>query len=221
MADKSRAANILIVDDHPIVRQGLRQVIDAESGLSVCCEAESPPEALGQMAKLAPDLVLVDLRLGNSDGLDLIKSIRSTLPATKILVLTMHAESFYAERALRAGADGFLTKQEASENVVGAIRKLLAGEMFVSDRISPKLLRKLITGDGRKADPVERLSDRELQVFRLIGEGLASQEIADALSLSVKTIETYRAHIKEKLELEDARRLVQTAIRWVVDQEAK
>ncbi len=219
MSVKDRVARILLVDDHPIVRQGLRQVIDAAEGLEVCGEAESAPEALRVTRDTRPDLTIVDLHLGTSDGLELIKSMRSAHPEVRVLVLTMHDEAFYAERVLRAGARGFLSKQEASDKVIGAIRRILAGEMYVSEKVSPMLLRKLLAGDEGEEDPVDRLSDRELQVFRLIGEGLASQEIADALNLSVKTIETYRAHIKEKLELEDARKLVQSAIRWVIRDE--
>jgi len=216
-----KQARVLIVDDHPIVRQGLKQLIDAEPDLVFCGEAESAPAAVRAVGEVKPDLVIVDLHLRTGDGLDLVKSIRSAHPQLPVLVLTMHDESFYAERAFRAGARGFLTKREAHENVIDAIRRLLAGEIYISERVSPALLRKLITGESGpgKGDPVDRLSDRELQVFRLIGEGLASQEIADELNLSVKTIETYRAHIKEKLGLEDARKLVQSAIRWVISQQ--
>lgn len=217
MASKDDIAKVFLVDDHPIVRRGLTQVIDPTEDLTVCGEAENAASALRGIAQAGPDIVVVDLALESGDGLELIKSIRSQFGSLPILVLTMHDEPFYAERALKAGAQGFLTKQEASEEVVDAIYRILRGETYVSERVSPDLLKRLLTGADDEEDSfVARLSDRELQVFTLIGEGHSTQEIADELHLSVKTIETYRAHIKRKLELEDSRKLVQYAIRWVI-----
>ena len=208
---------VLLVDDHPIVRQGLARLISQEADLEVCGEAGDVPAALQAVGDLSPDIVVADLSLKEGSGIDLIKTLRSQSSDIPILVLTMHEESFYAERALRAGARGYLTKQEASEKILTAIRQVVLGEIYVSDRLSPKLLQRLITGAPNTDDPlVSRLSDRELQVFLLIGEGRGTQEIATQLHLSVKTIETYRAHLKEKLDLRDARELVQYAIRWVV-----
>ena len=210
---------VFLVDDHPIVRQGLARLIAQESGMTVCGEAEDAPAALRGIDEERPDIAIIDLSLRSGDGIELIKSLRFRFPDLPVLVLTMHEEFFYAERALRAGALGFLTKQEASDNVLTAIRKLLDGEIYVSDRLSPRLLKRLLTGEGDSGDPpVARLSDRELQVFKLIGLGRGTQEIADALHLSVKTIETYRAHIKDKLDLRDARELLQYAIRWSLSQ---
>jgi DNA-binding NarL/FixJ family response regulator len=212
-----RQLKVFVVDDHPIVRAGLIQVISREAGLSVCGEAGDVPAALQGVTDSGPDVAVVDLHLKEGDGIDLIKQIRKLQPRLPILVLTMHEEPFYVERAMRAGAQGFLTKQDAGDQVLTAIRTVAGGEMYVCDRVSPKLLKRLLAGGGNGADsPVARFSDREMQVFRLIGEGLGTKEIAERLNLSVKTIETYRANIKEKLDLRDARELVQYAIRWVI-----
>jgi DNA-binding NarL/FixJ family response regulator len=214
-----REIKVFVVDDHPIVRQGLIQVISREEDMSVCGEAGDGPGALQGVAEGGPDVAVVDLHLAQGDGIDLIKQMHKLHPRLPVLVLTMHEESFYVERAMRAGAQGFLTKQDAGEKVLAAIRKLAAGEMYVCDRVSPKLLKRLLAGGEAGDDsPVARFSDREMQVFRLIGEGLGTKEIAGRLNLSVKTIETYRANIKEKLGLRDARELVQYAIRWVIGQ---
>jgi len=212
-----REIKVFVVDDHPIVRQGLIQVIAREAGMTVCGEAGDAPAALQGVAESAPDVAVVDLHLGKGDGLDLIKQIHRSHPRVRVLVLTMHEEPFYVERAMRAGAQGFLTKQDAGDQVLAAIRKVASGEMYVCDRVSPKLLKRLLSGGEEGGEsPVARFSDREMQVFRLIGEGLGTKEIAGRLNLSVKTIETYRANIKEKLDLRDARELVQYAIRWVI-----
>jgi len=212
MSDKAR---IFIVDDHPIVRQGLTQLISQETDLCVCGEAEGAPAALQAITKLRPDVVIVDISLKEGDGIDLIKSIRARHDDIRILVLSMHEEMFIVERALRAGASGYLPKQEASDKVLTAIRGILAGHLYVSESLSPKLMVRLLGGkSARGEDAIARLSDRELQVFQRIGEGMGTQEIAGAMNLSVKTIETYREHIKEKLGLKDARQLMQYAIRW-------
>jgi DNA-binding NarL/FixJ family response regulator len=213
----TKSTRVFLVDDHPIVRQGLARLIASEPDLEVCGEADDVPSAVRAINELSPDVVVADLSLKQGSGIDLIKTLQTQSPQIPILVLTMHEEPFYAERALRAGARGYLTKQEASEKILTAIRQVVGGEIYVSDRISPQLLKRLISGAPDEDDPlVSRLSDRELQVFLMIGEGLGTQEIADQLNLSVKTIETYRAHLKEKLNLKDARELVQYAIRWVV-----
>jgi len=214
--------NVVLVDDHPIVRQGLVQLLMQEPDLHVCGEAEDEATALRVVAQLLPQLVIVDLSLKSGDGISLIKNLRANHPAIPILVLSMHDEIHYVERALRAGALGYLTKQEASMRILPAIRQVLRGEIFLSDHVSPNLLKRLLSGEADEDEPVvSRLSNRELQVFRLIGEGLGTQEIAGQLNLSVKTIETYQAHIKDKLELRDSRKLVQFAIRWTLSAGSK
>lgn len=223
MSDEdTRVFKVFLVDDHPIVRQGLAQLIAHEPDLEVVGEAEDAPEAMHAMADNVPDVAVVDLFLKSSDGFDLIKRIRAQWPKVAVLVLTMQGQTFYAERALRAGAMGFLNKREASEKVLTAIRQLTRGEMYVSEESSPKLLRRLLGGEADDGEPfIGRLSDRELQVFLLIGHGHGTKQIADDLNLSVKTIETYRSHIKEKLDLGDSRDLIKFAMRWVLTNEGR
>jgi len=209
--------NVVIVDDHPIVRQGLTQLLMQERDIHVCGEAEDESTAMRVVAESKPHLVIVDLSLKSGDGMSLIKELHSAQPDLPILVLSMHDGIHHVENAMRAGALGYLTKQEASTKVVEAIRHVLRGEIFLSDRVSPTLLKRLLSGSAEPQEPVAgRLSEREMQVFRMIGEGLGTQEIAGRLNLSAKTIETYQAHIKDKLELRDSRKLVQFAIRWTL-----
>jgi len=212
---------LYLVDDHPIVREGLAQVLVAEPDLEVVGQAEDAPVARREIARLKPDLAIIDLHLREGDGLDLIKTLLQADPGLRVLVLTMHAEPYYAERALRAGARGFLTKEEAGDQILVAIRKILAGDVFVSERLSSHLLTRLFGGAATGAaggnDPFERLSDREMQVFELIGAGRGTKEIAAELNLSAKTIETYRANIKEKLGIKEGADLVRFAIRWSID----
>lgn len=167
------------------------------------------------IGELNPDLVIVDISLRTTSGIELIKDIKVQFPSLPVLTLSMHDEAIYAERALRAGARGYIMKQEATEEVVNAIRRVLAGTVYVSQGMAAKMVSKIIAGPSEKGtSPVDRLSDRELEVFRLIGEGYGTREMAEKLYLSVKTIETYRAHIKEKLDLQDANELLRAAIRW-------
>jgi DNA-binding NarL/FixJ family response regulator len=211
-----KKTRILIVDDHPIMRRGLVELIKLEGDLAVCGEADSVKSALDLIGLRKPHVVLVDLSLKNENGLELIKDIRVRHPKMLVLVLSMHDESFYAERALRAGAKGYIMKQQAPGQFLQAIRRILAGEIYVSEAISAKLVSKLAAGASAvQAFSPERLSDRELEVFRLIGTGLGTRRIADRLSRSVKTVETYREHIKFKLNLKDSSELVQTAIQWL------
>jgi DNA-binding NarL/FixJ family response regulator len=213
-------ARILLVDDHQIVRQGLASLIAQEPDLEVCGEAADESSAWKLVSTLKPDVVIVDLTLERGSGIDLIRRIRADHPDVAILVLSMHHEIFFIERALRAGAWGYLTKQEASDNVLQAIRRLLNGQVYLSDRLSPVLLRRLMSGTPDAGDPIlSSLSDREMQVFMMIGAGHGTQEIADKLQLSVKTIETYHAHLKEKLNLKGIRQLVQYAVRWTVSRQ--
>lgn len=211
-----RKARLLIVDDHPIVRQGLTQLLDRQHDLQVAGEAENAEDALALLRREAFEVAVVDLSLPGVSGIELIKQIQSETPELPVLVLSMHDEQFYAERALRAGARGYIMKQEAIERVIEAIRKVLRGELYVSQEIADKLLYKLVSGDGRGLEsPVERLSDRELEVFRLLGQGFGTRQVAEMLHLSIKTIESYRANIKDKLHLKNAAELVQHAVQWV------
>jgi DNA-binding NarL/FixJ family response regulator len=206
---------VLVVDDHPIVRQGLALMIDQEPDLEVCGEAEEVASALAAIAATRPDVVLLDVSLPGPDGIEVLKTIRAGDPALPVLVLSMHDESVYAERALRAGANGYIMKQEATENVLVALRRVLRRELYVSDRIASSMLRQIASGTAKPEQaPIARLSDRELEVFRLIGEGHGTRRIAEELHLSVKTVESYQAHIKEKLALQSSRDLVQRAIEW-------
>jgi len=214
-ATPPRKARILIVDDHPIVRQGLVQMLGHEPDMEACGEAESAAEALKAIAAAAPDAAIVDLSLKDSSGLELLKDIRVRYPRLPVLVLSVYDESMYAERALRAGAKGYMMKEEAAEKVVTALRRILAGQIYLSEAMASRLLHVLV--DGRPdagLSPAERLSDRELEVFQLIGQGFGNTEIARRLHLSPKTVETYRGHIKEKLNLSGATELLQHAIQW-------
>ncbi len=206
---------IIIVDDHPIVRQGLTELINSEDDLLVCGHAEDAHEAMKNIKKLNPDLAVVDISLKETSGMELIKDIKAQYPHMPVLALSMHDELLYAERALRAGAGGYVMKQEATENVIAAIRKVLSGQLYISQRMSEKMVRKLVGGKAElTASPVDSLSDRELEVFLLIGQGYSTRQISEKLFLSNKTIETYRAHIKEKLNLADSAELLQYAIQW-------
>jgi DNA-binding NarL/FixJ family response regulator len=208
-------AKVIIVDDHPIVRQGLALLINQAGDLVVCAEAEDALGALEAIKQHKPNIVVVDLSLKESSGLDLIRDIRSQFPGVPTLVLSMYDESLYAERSLRAGARGYVMKQMAPEHVIEALRRVLEGEIYVSETMAARLLNKLVGGGGaQNASPLETLSDRELQVFQMIGKGIGTRQIAEELHLSVKTIETYRRHIKRKLGLKNATELVHHAIRW-------
>src|ERR1700687_3519026 len=211
---------ILVVDDHPIIRQGLALMLNREADLVVCGEAEDATGAMLVMVSARPDVLIVDISLNGPDGLDLLKNIRTTHPALPVLILSMHDESIYAERALRAGANGYIMKQEATERVLVAVRQILAKNVYVSDRIANRMLQHYIKGSvSERKSPIAELSDRELEVFRLIGEGHGTRMIADELHLSVKTVESYQAHIKEKLSLKNGRELVQRAIQWNISEQ--
>lgn len=212
---KKGKARIFIVDDHPILRQGLTQLINQEADLSVCGEAEETNAALEAITALRPHIVIVDIVLKMIDGIELVKKIRMRDEKLRILVLSMHDESLYAERALRAGANGYIMKQEAADQVVRAIRRVLGGEIYVSDKIGSKLLQRIVHRRAAGDSPIDNLSDRELEVFRLIGRGYRTRQIAETLHVSVKTIESYREQIKHKIKLRDATELLQHAIQWV------
>jgi DNA-binding NarL/FixJ family response regulator len=211
-----RKIRVLVVDDHPIVRQGLSQLINQEPDLMVCGQAEDARTALDAIDPSQPDILIVDVSLDGPDGIELLKTIRAKDARLPVLILSMHDESLYAERALRAGANGYIMKQEATERVLVAIRQILRGEVYVSERMAKKMVQQFIGGSGvSRRSIIDELTDRELEVFRLIGQGHGTRQIAEELHLSVKTVESYYAHIKEKLFLKNARELVQHAVQWV------
>jgi DNA-binding NarL/FixJ family response regulator len=210
-------SRVFLVDDHPMVRERLAELIQREPDLMVCGEAEDVPEAVAAIESTHPQIVIIDLSLKHSHGLELIKELRTRHPAMPMLVLSMYDESLYAERVLRAGALGYITKQEATNKVLTAIRQVLNGKVYLSDRMSNRLVQKMVLGGGQQTgSPVERLTDRELEVFQLIGRGFSTRKIAEELHLGVKTVESYRARIKEKLLLDDATQLLQQATEWVL-----
>jgi DNA-binding NarL/FixJ family response regulator len=205
-------ARVLVVEDHPIVLHGLTLLIDDQADLSVCGTATTVPAAVQLAEKLAPDIAVVDLALGDQSGLELIGLLHQSAPALPVLVLSMHDEMAYAERALRAGARGYVMKREAMDHMLTALRRLLAGGMFVSDRLSTQLLAKAV---NRPSSPIDTLSDREFEVFRLLAEGAGPTEAANRLGLSVKTVEAHRGHIKEKLGVKTAAELARVLSRWL------
>jgi len=206
---------VFIVDDHPIIREGLAQMINREPDLAVCGDAQEMHEALQAIDAHKPHILIVDISLNGPDGLDLLKNIRSKDPSLPVLILSMHDEAIYAERALRAGANGYIMKQEATERVLIALRRILNREIYVSDRVADKMLRRFVGGANSgvlKRSPLEALSDRELEVLHLIGDGHGTRQIAEELHLSIKTVESYQSHLKEKLSLKNSRELMQYAI---------
>ena len=212
----SKGYKIMLVDDHPVMREGLAQLINHEPDLSICGQYEDAAKAFAAIPTLSPDLAVIDLSLKGSSGLELVKNSRTSYPKVRILVLSMHDEFLYAERVLRAGAAGYIMKQEATEKILCAIRQVLGGGIYLSEKMGSKLMHQLIGGKAKEGgSSLERLSDRELEVFGLIGRGKGTRQIAEHLHLSVKTIESHRAHIKEKLNLNDANELVHTAIRML------
>ena len=212
---------VVIVDDHPIVRAGLAALIDAEPDLEVCGFAEDGREALGVVERARPDLVLVDLSLGGTSGLDLIK--RLVERPVKVLVVSMHDELTWTERALAAGALGYVHKSEATRDIVQAVRRVMTGRPYVSEATSERMLQRLVgtATRERSESPIESLSDRELEIFERIGQGLSTLEISEALGLSPKTVQTYRQRVKEKLGLETAAELSSQATRWVVERDER
>jgi DNA-binding NarL/FixJ family response regulator len=209
-------ARILIVDDHPLFREGLRQLMDREPGLSVCGEAADAAEAVRLVGETKPDLVIVDISLGGTNGIDLIKNLKANDAELSLLVLSMHDESLYAERALRAGAMGYVMKHEPPNTVKTAIQRVLAGEMYLSKKMATSLVAKLMLGRNESSEtPVSQLSNRELEVFRLLGQGKGTRQIATELDLTIPTINSFRTRIKEKLQLKNSSELLLHAIQWV------
>ena len=207
---------VLLVDDHPILRAGLGKLINQEADMMICGEAEDGPTAFDLAGTLNPDIAVIDISLKGSNGIELVKNLKARYPDLPTLVLSMHDESLYAERALRAGSLGYIMKEEAIEQVLVAIRKVLQGEIFLSEKMKGKMLQQMASGKGKViSSPIEQLTDRELEVFRLIGEGCSTRQIAGQLHLSVRTVEAYREYIKSKLNLKNATELVQHAFHWV------
>ncbi len=209
----------MLVDDHPIVRHGMAMLVNEQQDLEICGEAGSAAEAMQVIGKCHPDAAIVDISLQGTSGIDLTKAIRDVFPNIPVLILSMHDETLYADRALRAGARGYVMKQETAETVLKAIRTVLNGEVYLSEKIASRPSKDLANGTHPPVETdrlgVERLSDRELEVFELIGRGYTTRKIAEALRLSIKTIETHRAHIKQKLKLDNATHLVHRAYHWI------
>ena len=210
-------ARILIVDDHPLVRTGFAQLIGDTHDLEVCGEAGNMADALGLATSLKPDLAIIDLSLAGGSGLDLIEHIKARDSNILMLVASMHDEALYAERVLSAGARGYVNKQEAQDRIIQAIRQVLDGKVYLSNRMTERMLSGMVSGKSEKRD-IDSLSNRELQVFEMIGQGIATGKMAVHLNLSVKTIESHQAHIKKKLGLSSAHELTHRAVRWVLEQ---
>ena len=211
----ARRARILLVDDHPLVRERMAEIINQEPDLMVCGEAQDRAGALAAMAAHRPELAIIDLALKDSDGLELIKDIRLHWPNVLMLVVSMYEESLYAERVIRAGARGYVTKQEATRDILSAIRRVLSGRVYLNENVSARIIDRLADRSvPGAATPAEMLADRELQVFELLGRGLAVNEIARRLRIATKTVDTYRRRIREKLNLQTSSQLLQHAISW-------
>jgi DNA-binding NarL/FixJ family response regulator len=208
---------ILLIDDHPLVRRGLAEVIGREPDLEVCGEAADVAEALGEVDRSQPDIAVIDLTLKTGHGIELLERLKTRAPALKTLVSSMHDETLFAERVLRAGAKGYVTKQEPPEVLIRAIRQVLRGELYLSPRMTSRLLNRVVVGSPTQEDPVQGLSNREVEVYEMIGQGLTIQQIAARLHLSPKTIETHREKIKQKLNVRSSAELNRRAVQWVLE----
>lgn len=213
---------IFLVDDHPMIREHLTALLERESDLKICGEAEDAPAALENIERARPDLVIMDISLKKSHGLELLKNLKALQPDLPVLVLSMHEESLYAERAIRAGAMGYITKQEATRNILSAVRKILDGQVYLSESMAAQVMKRMVGGRIEEgASSIESLTDREMEVFQMIGRGLGTRQIAEDLRIGIKTVESYRARIKEKLHLSDGSKLLQHAIHWVQDHQGR
>ena len=211
----ARKSRVFIVDDHPLVRDGLANLINAQRDLMVCGEAEDSTQALTKIRKTRPHVALIDISLKNESGLELVKDLRNQFPQVALIVLSMHDEALYAERSIRAGAQGYVMKREASKNVLASIRRVLEGGVYVSAKVASKMALGISSPrEAAPRSPVERLSDRELEIFRLLGQGRTTAQIASDLNLSVKTIQAYCARAKEKFGVTSLTELLRAAIRW-------
>ena len=207
--------NVFLVDDHPLVREWLTNLINQQPGLRVCGEAESGPQARERILALKPDVAIVDIALKDSSGIELIKDLKQSCPAVAVLVLSMHEESHYAERALRAGAKGYIMKRETAKKVITAIRQVLEGKLYMSESLAVAMAAQFVAGKALATGSlVEQLSDRELEVFEMLGDGRGTRQIAESLGVSIKTVQAYCARMKEKLNLASATELVREAVRW-------
>ena len=219
MATKSNAKKILLVDDHPVLRKGLVRLIDAKEEFVVCGEASTADEAMALIQKLRPDLAIVDISLPGISGIELTKMVRAEFPKLPVLILSMHEEALYATRALRAGAMGYIVKQDAIDNIAAALRDALNGRRYLSPMIASQMQENGRGPDSNATDdPVSLLTDREFEIFELIGKGHEVREISDALGVSPKTVETHRTNIKEKLKLKNARQVARMAVQWLGQQ---
>jgi DNA-binding NarL/FixJ family response regulator len=215
-------AKVLLVDDHPLVREWLATLINQQADLEVCGETDSAPAALQMIGQVNPEFAIVDISMERGSGLELIKDIRANHPHVMVIVLSMHDEALYAERALRAGARGYIMKREATKNVLQAIRQVRGGKLYVSDKMAMKMAEKFVDGKpAQLGSPVEKLSDRELEVFQLLGRGYSTRKIAEELHVSFKTIQAFSARIKDKLGLTTATELLLEAVRWHDGQQRK
>ncbi len=211
---------ILLVDDHPLVREWLTNLLKQQPDFQVCGEAGDAPEALRLIGATQPDITIVDISLASGSGIELIKDIRASHAQVAVVVLSMHDELLYAERALRAGAGGYIMKSEATQKVIEAIRAVLRGEIYVSPKVASLMARKFVGGKtGRTSFPIEQLSDRELEVFQLLGAGYSTRQISEHLHVGFKTVQGYSARIKEKLNLSNINELMREAIRWQENQD--
>ena len=211
--------NIVIVDDHPLIRRGMRQLFETEKSLRVCGEAASVAHGLDEIKRCCPDLAIIDISLPDGSGFDLIKRLQVIQPNLLILVSSMHDERLLADRTLRAGAKGYVNKQETPDHLIEAVKKILSGKIYLSEEMTERLLQNKYNGGaaGFICSPINALSNREIEVFEIIGEGFSTVKIAEQLSLSVKTIETHRAHIKEKLNISSSSELTRSAVQWLLE----
>jgi DNA-binding NarL/FixJ family response regulator len=207
---------IYIVDDHPLMRKGIAMTLDNEIGFDVCGQAEAAEVALNDIVSLKPDVAVIDISLPGMNGIELTKVLISRLPTLKVLVVSRHDEELYAERAIRAGAKGYLMKLEAGDTIVNAVHQILKGGLYLSNKVGSQIIMKIATGGTQANDnPLALLSDRELEVFELMGQGESTKDIAERLFVSVKTVESYKARIKEKLHLDSGNDLLRAAVKWV------
>jgi DNA-binding NarL/FixJ family response regulator len=213
-AENGRKHRVFLVDDHPLVREGLANLINRQEDLVVCGEAGDSAEAITGITKTQPDIALIDISLKNESGLELVKNLEGRFPNVALVVLSMHDEALYAERALRAGARGYVMKRETTKSVITAIRRVLAGDVYVSERVVSAMARRMGSRKSAASSPVERLSDRELEIFRLLGQGRTTSQIAEDLRLSLKTVQAYCARAKEKFGVNSLTELLRAAIRW-------
>ena len=210
---------VLLVDDHPLMRRGMRTLIEQQPRFEVCAEAESAPQAFEMVRRWSPHVTIVDISLQSTNGIELTKGLRAQSPEMHVLIVSMHDEELYAERALRAGAEGYLMKHEAGDKIIVALDRILQGEIYISDRLKEKMLHRFVNHRAEKTHSViDTLSDREMEVLQLIGNGYGTRAIADQLKLSVKTIDSYREHLKIKLNLKSGSELVRYAIQWMKSQ---